>query len=372
MHLNPAPCIRVVISVAFVLCTNSIFAQPITEDQTMTLDVVELVQGKEVKGDKNFQLDYEGFRYWFSSADNKKKFQSAPRKFQIQLDGGCGRMGSLSGRGKTSLWAVHDKRVYVFASTGCRTGFLKSPEKLAERDDSKPEFHQEAIDRGKALFQKVVQFCGGAKNIDSIKNYQSSFFEKVKSGDKTYQHKSVKVYDFRNKRIRIVDQWDSQVYSSVVTPKHSFFDTAGKQRPMYHWAQREMQRNVRHDLIAILKARNQKNFLVGLTDKPGTRNKVSGLAVYVGGSRMDLRVNTLTGQVRSISYRARGPKSVYGIKTEYLSEYKEVSSKEVSGVKLPHRSSYRFADSPFGKPKEFEVSINQKLNESDFAFKKTK
>ena len=138
---------------------------------TMKFDVVELVlTGKQVAGSTQISLDREGYRYLFASEANKRKFSST-HDYDIQLGGGCGKMGSLSGKGSTDRFAVCGGKVYLFASDGCRTGFLENPELRIERDDSAPTGTPAQRKLGKQLFDKAVTWMGGKLALLDIRTY---------------------------------------------------------------------------------------------------------------------------------------------------------------------------------------------------------
>ena len=120
------------------------------------LDPVELAQGVEKKGVDAWTLDHGGSRYLFATEANLRAFETDPARFEIQLGGACGRMGPGSGRGSPSRFAVHDGRIYVFASDQCREAFLKAPEKFLDPDEPAPADDAAARAAGAALVEKAV------------------------------------------------------------------------------------------------------------------------------------------------------------------------------------------------------------------------
>ena len=102
------------------------------ELERLSLDPVELMAGKEVGGKEGLFVVHENYPYLFTSQANQTAFRSDPARYEIQLGGACARMGPLSGRGKTSIHAVLNGRIYIFASEGCRKGFLATPEKVLD------------------------------------------------------------------------------------------------------------------------------------------------------------------------------------------------------------------------------------------------
>ncbi|MCI0523828.1 MAG: hypothetical protein L0Y75_01065, partial [Acidobacteria bacterium] len=86
-------------------------------------DPIELADNREVKGLENLSVARGKYRYLFASEANKKLFEKSPDRYQIQMGGGCGRMGSLSGVGNPDRYYVFDRRIYIFASEQCRNSF---------------------------------------------------------------------------------------------------------------------------------------------------------------------------------------------------------------------------------------------------------
>jgi hypothetical protein len=72
-------------------------------------------------------------------------------------------MGPLSGRGSPDRWAVVDGRVFVFASDGCRAGFLEDTEAfLAEAPG--PRAGDAAA--GRAWIERALEAHGGVQALD--------------------------------------------------------------------------------------------------------------------------------------------------------------------------------------------------------------
>jgi YHS domain-containing protein len=89
------------------------------------LDPVLLVKGKELKGDEKLFVVKGGFRYFFSTADNKAAFEKEPKVYQIQLDGTSPVVPGAEG--DPELFLVHKERIYIFATPGCVESFKANP-----------------------------------------------------------------------------------------------------------------------------------------------------------------------------------------------------------------------------------------------------
>ena len=90
------------------------------------LDPVMLAKGKEVKGDEKLSVARSGFRYLFSSAENKALFEKSPKLYEIQMGGSCPVVPGAEG--DPDRFAVYKERIYIFASDHCVEEFKANPE----------------------------------------------------------------------------------------------------------------------------------------------------------------------------------------------------------------------------------------------------
>jgi YHS domain-containing protein len=88
------------------------------------LDPVLLVDGREERGKAEIIADYNGHRYQFVSEPNRQRFVADPASFSIQ-----NKMCLVVPDAPIdpSLFAVHDKRVYAFATPDCIKAFKADP-----------------------------------------------------------------------------------------------------------------------------------------------------------------------------------------------------------------------------------------------------
>lgn len=63
----------------------------------------------------------------FASEESRETFKADPARFEIQLGDPCARMGALSSCADPDRYAVHEGRIYIFASDGCRTARSAAP-----------------------------------------------------------------------------------------------------------------------------------------------------------------------------------------------------------------------------------------------------
>jgi YHS domain-containing protein len=92
---------------------------------------------KWVAGKPEFVSVYDGVRYFFPSAEEKKAFDADPAKFTPALEGDCVVCLKDAGKrvaGSTKFSATHDGRMYLFPDEGAQKKFLSDPKKYANVD----------------------------------------------------------------------------------------------------------------------------------------------------------------------------------------------------------------------------------------------
>jgi YHS domain-containing protein len=94
------------------------------------LDPVMLAKGKEVKGDEKLTVTRSGFRYLFSSAENKALFEKEPKLYEIQMGGSCPVVPGAEG--DPDRFVVYKERIYIFASDQCVESFKANPEEFVK------------------------------------------------------------------------------------------------------------------------------------------------------------------------------------------------------------------------------------------------
>ena len=84
-------------------------------------------------GAESHQVDFDGIRYRFSSAQNKAAFSADPDRYLPQFGGYCA-MGINKGKkfeSDPTMWKVIDSKLYVFSSPAASEAASKDPEILA-------------------------------------------------------------------------------------------------------------------------------------------------------------------------------------------------------------------------------------------------
>ncbi len=88
------------------------------------LDPVLLLDGREELGKPEIVAVHEGYRYQFLSEPSRKRFADDPERYSIQNDSCLVVRGAPN---DPELWAVHEEKIYLFATPGCVQQFEASP-----------------------------------------------------------------------------------------------------------------------------------------------------------------------------------------------------------------------------------------------------
>ena len=94
------------------------------------LDPVALVDGREEMGKPEIVASHAGFRYQFVSEPNRVRFAADPARFAIQNTMCLVVPGAPV---NPALFAVHDKRIYAFATSDCVEQFKSRPADFVHR-----------------------------------------------------------------------------------------------------------------------------------------------------------------------------------------------------------------------------------------------
>ena len=88
------------------------------------LDPVLLIEGREERGKAEIIAMHEGYRYQFVSEPNRQRFAADPARFAIQNKTCLVVPGAPI---DPALFAVHEQRVYAFATPDCVQAFKADP-----------------------------------------------------------------------------------------------------------------------------------------------------------------------------------------------------------------------------------------------------
>ena len=92
---------------------------------------------KRVAGKLEIVSVYDGIRYYFPGADEKKSFDADPAKFTPALEGDCVVCLKDAGKrvaGQPKFSAMHDWRIYLFPDEGAQKKFIADPKKYSTVD----------------------------------------------------------------------------------------------------------------------------------------------------------------------------------------------------------------------------------------------
>jgi len=318
---------------------------------TFRYDPVLLVDaGKQEVGAYTLSADRYGYRYLFASADNRAKFLAQPDKYEIQLGGGCGKMGSLSGRGSPDRFALYKGKIYIFASDGCRTTFLANADNLIEKDAPPISGTSAEAVHGKELVERAVAWAGGAKAIAGLKNLKFELKENVKSGNTDYLHVATFAIAYPGRALQ-TDKWNESVYSNLVAGEEGrFIDSRGT--TVMHPAQvRAVERLVNQLLPTMLRAHSGRDFLAFARGKG--RSGQEKVEIHFDGSWGALEVNPGSGEIVAYEFIAR--RASHGIERHEVTSFAQVG-----GVKVPRAWTVFFDGKELSKrgPEGIEYSTS--------------
>lgn len=338
--------------------------------RTFTLDAVELVRaGNEVPGDVAHQSQRGAYTYRFSSAANQAEFERSPEKYEIQLGGACARMGPLSGEGRCEIYAVHDGKLYIFASPQCREGFLKAPEKLLDSDDPAVSADAAAQARGRELVDLAVKAHGGAAALDAVRTYRQCVESRTDYQGQSMRTDRLFLIAFPG-RAREESYWGEKMWAHAAGDREgAFFTNQEFDRPMAAAQVRALRRDLNHQLLTILKSRTRPDFIAARSG-PGSVNgtPVERVAVSFDGTTCTLGIDE-RGRVLSLAYRGRGARSALGTIEKTFLDWQTVD-----GVVLPTSWTATFDGEPLGEEptKLTRVEVNPRLADELFAVPTTR
>ena len=348
-------------------CQTVCHAQDATDQKfaytVFPLDPVELVQGKEVKGDADIAYKHHRFEYHFSNDANRKAFTADPAKYEIQMGGACARMGPLNTGGQPDIYTVYNDRIYLFASKACRTGFLRNPDRLLDRDDEEPVGDVRAMQFGRQWLEQVVAAAGGKEKLDELKSVALKSTRKKKYGNREYTVVSEFGVQFNG------NDFDAYMYSSfdeegyaktLIKGKGKFGSTEGN-LPMHNQQQVEMREMMLRKPLVILKLLNHDD-IITVAHQIEEGSPVKYVSVHIDNTTTELGIDIKSNRIVSARYQGRGPNSSFGeIKCQYS------VFKTIDGLTLPTKVATTFDGAPFDDESlEYSIEINKPIDWSRF------
>jgi YHS domain-containing protein len=266
------------------------------------------------------------FQYLFASAENKATFEKDPSRYEIQLDAHCARMGAPT-TGNPDLYYVHNGRIYIFGSEECQTVFKAAPEKYLEVPAApKSPPPAEMVKRGQELIAKAVEVLGGGSKLDQLVTFQKTELRENQARNIL----TLALPDaLRQETVR-----PTFTLTSVITPSDSFTIVNNGARPMSEANRTAINKELNHELVVLLRARNRPEFKASLAGE--------NVEIELPGFITTLRIDPGTGRVISQTYKGRGPGGVLGQIVINYSDYRTVE-----GLSLPFKTSATFDGQPF-------------------------
>jgi len=297
---------------------------------TLKVDAVELLNGRDVQGQEKYSVVRDNYVYLFSQGENKKLFEKSPETYEIQLGGACARMGTLSGKGNTSLYTVHDNKLYIFASTSCKNTFLKDPSRVLEQDDVRPESTPESLSQGQALLQKAILALGGEEKLNGLRSYQ----ERTVTVNE-YEGRNVYIRKTQTfvlpKTFRVDDTWDTYAWATVVSETDAFKSSSNGYRGMVPIQSHALRREFLRNPIYLLSCRSEEGFAAVANGVERIAGKeLEMLTISADGASSTLGIDPKSGRILSIRYRDFGPSMFLGVVEKHFSDFQIVG-----GLVLP-------------------------------------
>lgn len=99
--------------------------------------VAYFTEGKASKGSREYQLDWQGEKWLFSSKENKELFQANPHKYIPQYNGYCA-FGISKGEKfpiDPHAWAIVDGKLYLNYNKNVQKDWMADQEKMISLAD---------------------------------------------------------------------------------------------------------------------------------------------------------------------------------------------------------------------------------------------
>ncbi len=279
------------------------------------LDVVMLVDGKEVQGKENFAVVRGKYKYIFASEENKAAFEKDPVKYEVGEY--CQRMGAPTGA-NPDLWAMHEGRIYVFGSDDCVRAFKESPKDYIEPAHTPWKATAQEASRGRDLLEKAVTAMGGPQVVDRASSFREMRTQKVRGRDNTEFETTTEIIRSYPDGLR---QVQVRPFGRVVTAfsgNDGFVQFTGRDnRPEVRStpanARQILERAFLQDPFFLLRARKDSGFRTASagTGKVGA-TAVEWVQVEAQGVRLTVGIEPASGKLLSIAQVTRGPGGKYG------------------------------------------------------------
>ena len=306
---------------------------------TLEVDAIELIRtGADVAGLAEHTAVHGAYTYRFKNAENKAAFEADPARYEIQLGGACARMGPLSGAGSPKLHAVHDGRIYIFASGLCKQAFTEDPMLYIDAPDARPVADAAAIEKGKSLLKRVLAAHGGEEAIRTTKSMRWTI-----AGDEEYKGEKVKTgmmlrigFDPQD-TVRMEEWWDKSALGSAMRGETGWLYDTRSIKTMQAQQREELHRISSRSLVAVLRAADEPDAIVAATAAPKGGGELDFVVVWRAGCSSVLGVDRNSGRVVMQRFRGRGPTLTIGDVEHRFGDFRTVT-----GVLVPFTIERRF------------------------------
>ena len=338
--------IRNVFALIVVCCGSGFLSRASAQDPSMLAlggnDPILLGQGKETAGDPAFSAEHYLYLYRFVDAANRELFRKDPERYGIQMGGGCGRMGPASGKGDVERYAVHDGRIYVFASDQCRAAFLKKPDAFLDPDDAAATGSEAAAVRARELLDLAEKAHGGAKLL-AAKSLRFTQETTTKLKDGTERKDGRREIIRLPGDVRVESWWGVPRFVEVDAASGGFeVNSKGESTTRHATALRSTRRSFWRRPLLILRERGRADFKAfhvgeGMVGKFKTEQVV----VSFDGMTTTLAIDPVSGLVHGTSSRGRGPEFWFGKVERAFSDFRDVG-----GLMIPFKTEVVFDGKP--------------------------
>lgn len=288
-------------------------------EQVLRLDVVRLVAGEEVPGRDDLVIEHEFVAYHFADEANMGAFEADPAKYAVVDGGACGSMGPLAGLGDAERYAVHEGRVYFFASDACKARFLSDPARCIETDNPRPTPSELTAARGRAAMGRLVAWAGGREAIANLDSIRLVATRKETHSEKEWTIVNEVAVDFPD-RFMAAEQWNNLRYTTVRTPEGGAMGaTAGIDRiaaSRTRAFERSMSRELPVLLHAFASGRAEGDGATMLVDSLGESEldgrRVERVVIAINGATSTLSIDLTTGEPVAMDFVGRDGTSSVG------------------------------------------------------------
>ena len=336
--------------------------QTAPEEALLGFDPILLIGGKEELGKDDLAVVHDGLRYLFVNADNKRRFESDPKRYGVQLGAVCARMGGTV-FGSADRFAVFNGRIYLFGSEDCRKKFVEASEKYLEPAVTPITAGRDAVARGKALLDKAAGAAGGAAALDRLEALQERWMRTRVGPNGTQELHGTLTWRLPD-RLRDERVFGGSPFASVLAGDQAFMAAPDLISPI-----RSGQRDaVRHDLarqvLVILHARRDPAVSVASLGRDRVGDlEVEQVAVVYRDTACTLGIDPTTGRVLTQAFVGRGSAGLVGRIVRTFSDFRPIS-----GLTLPFTTTGTFEGNPSDEHswRTLEIAVNDAVPASLF------